>query len=148
MESVEIFKSCLEAIEKKDFKRAESMMTDDFVFSGPVPQPISGHELIELQQALEYAIPDWKFNLTDVKDWGDKVTGVVKISGIHTGYLRLEMMGIPAVPPSGRLIRLPQEPLTITLRGDKISKVESTSVPGGGVEGILSQIGVKVPHHA
>jgi hypothetical protein len=148
MEPVEIFKLCLAAIEKKDFKLVESMMTDDFMFSGPVPQPIRGHEFIELQRALVYAIPDWKFNLTNLTDLGGKVTGVVKISGTHTGYLRLEMMGIPQVPPSGRLIRLPQEPLTITLIGDMISKVESIPVPGGGVEGILSQIGVKISHPA
>jgi predicted ester cyclase len=148
MNAGEIFKSCLEAIQKNDFKRVEDMLTDDFTFSGPVPQPIGKHDYIELQRALVYAIPDWKFNLSNIKDMGDKASGVVRISGTHTGTLRLGMMGIPEIPPSGRLIRNPEEPLTITIKDGKISKVESIPVAGGGVEGILNQIGVKNPHHA
>ena len=148
MNATEVFKACLEGLEKKDYKLVESMAADDFTFSGSTVGPVGLHEFIELQRALEYAIPDWRFNLSDTMESGDSVSGMVRITGTHTGYLMLGMLGLPKVPPSGRLVRLPREPLAITVRDGKISRLDSTPVPGGGVEGILQQIGVKIPHHA
>jgi hypothetical protein len=40
---------------------------------------------------------------------------------------------------------LPKEPTTVTVKDGKISRLEAAVVPGGGVMGVLAQLGVPVP---
>jgi hypothetical protein len=55
------------------------------------------------------------------------------------------MPGFPKIPASGKHVSLPKEPTTVTIKNGKISRLEATVVPGGGVAGILAQLGVQVP---
>lgn len=116
------------------------------VFDGPVPQPIGKNEFIGLQGALVAAIPDWKFNAGEYKEQGDKVMLKVHISGTHTKPLSLPPMGIQSVPPTGKHVQLLYEPLTVTVKNGKATRIESEHVEGGGVSGVLAQLGVKMPH--
>lgn len=146
MSNTDLVKSILAAFESGDTKKAESLLSDDMVFDGPVPKPIGKHEFVGLQGALVAAIPDWKFSAGEFKEQGDKVMLKVHISGTHTKLLSLPPMGIQSVPPTGKHVQLPFEPLTITVRNGKATRIESESVEGGGVPGLLAQLGVKMPH--
>jgi hypothetical protein len=42
-------------------------------------------------------------------------------------------------------VSLPVEHITFTFKGDKIASLTSDNVPGGGVAGVLAQIGVPLP---
>jgi len=146
MSNIDLVKSALAALESGDMKKAESLLSDDMVFSGPVPQPIPRNEFIGLQGALVAAIPDWKFNASDYKEQGDKVTLKVHISGTHTKPLSLPPMGIQSLPPAGTHVQLPYEPLTVTVKNGKATRIEGEHTEGGGVPGLLEQLGVKMPH--
>jgi hypothetical protein len=146
MSNTDLVKSTLAAFESGDAKKAESLLSDDMVFSGPVPQPIHRNEFIGLQGALVAAIPDWKFNASDYKELGDKVMVKVHISGTHTKPLSLPPMGIQSLPPTGKRVQLPYEPLTITIKNGKAIRIEGENVEGGGVPGLLAQLGVKMAH--
>ena len=146
MSNIDLVKSTLAAFESGDVKKAESLLSDDMVFSGPVPQPIPRNEFIGLQGALVAAIPDWKFNASDYKEQGDKVTLKVHISGTHTKALSLPPMGIQSLPPTGKHVQLPYEPLTVTVKNGKATRIEGEHIEGGGVPGLLDQLGVKMPH--
>ena len=50
-----------------------------------------------------------------------------------------------AIPATGKRISLPVEHITFTFKGDKIASMTSDIVPGGGVAGVLAQIGVPLP---
>jgi predicted ester cyclase len=145
MSKVDTVKAFSEALEARDFNKAASYLADDFVFAGPVPQPIGKQEFLAVQSAFEEAFQDWSFNSHDEVEQGDKVEAAVQITGTHTHALVLPMPGMPPIPATGKKVSLPVEHLTFTFKGDKIANLTSDNTPGGGVPGVLTQIGVPLP---
>lgn len=145
MSAMDVVKEGLAATEAGDFGKLEGMVADDFAMTGPVPMPVGKREFIGLMMAMLKAMPDWKFNATDFKENGDQVTVPLRITGTHTGELQLPMPGMPAIAATGTKVSLPAEPSTFTVKNGKLSKLEVASTPGGGVMGILSQLGVDMP---
>jgi predicted ester cyclase len=141
----EIVQAFSAALEAHDFEKAASYLSDDFVLSGPIPQPLGKQEFIAVQSAFENAFEDWSFNSHDEVEQGDKVIAAVQITGTHTRDLVLPMPGMPAIPASHKKVSLPEEHLEFTFEGDKIASLASDNVPGGGVPGVLQQIGVPLP---
>ena len=145
MNAIDVVKAGMAAAESGDLNKMSAMLTDDMVFAGPVPVPVGKREFMGLQSAMVAAMPDWKFNGTDYKEAGDKVTVNFQISGTQTGELNLPMPGFPKVPATGKHVSLPKEGMTFMVRDGKISRIESANVPGGGVGGVLAQLGVPMP---
>jgi predicted ester cyclase len=145
MNAIDVVKAGLAASESGQTSKFESFLTDDMVFAGPVPQPVGKREFVGLMSALVAAIPDWKFNATDFKENGNQVTVTFQITGTQTGELNLPMPGFPKLPPTGKHVSLPKEPTTVTVKDGKISRLEASVVPGGGVAGVLAQLGVSMP---
>lgn len=133
------------ALEAREFEKAASYLADDFVLSGPVPQPIGKQEFIAVQTAFENAFEDWAFNSHDEVEQGDKVIAAVQITGTHTRDLVVPIPGMPTIPATHKKVSLPEEHLEFTFKGDKIVSLTSDNVPGGGVPGVLQQIGVPLP---
>jgi hypothetical protein len=142
MSAIDIVKAGLVATEAGDFKKLDSLVADDYVFAGPVPEPLGKREFIGLQSALLTAMPDWKFNATDFNENGDVVTVILQVTGTQTGELKLPMPGIPILPASGKRVSLPGETSTFTVKNGKLARLDVTPTVGGGLLGILSQLGV------
>ena len=145
MSAMDVVKEGLAATEAGDFGKLDSLVADDFSMSGPIPMPVGKREFIGLMMAMLKAMPDWKFNASDLKENGDQVAVALRITGTHTGELQLPMPGMPAIPATGLKVSLPSEPSTFTVRDGKLTKLEVASIEGGGVMGILSQLGVNMP---
>jgi predicted ester cyclase len=145
MNAIDIVKACLAAIETRQTSKFSDSLTDDMVFDGPVPEPVGKREFVGLQTALVAAIPDWKFNAADFKTNGEQVTATLQITGTQTGELSLPMPGFPKFPASGKRVSLPKEAITFTLKNGKISRLEVAKVAGGGVAGVLTQLGIPMP---
>ena len=145
MTGIEIVKAILAAVEAGDFNKASGMLSDDMVFAGPVPEPVSKREFVGLQIAMQAGIPDWKFNAADLKENGNQVTAVLQITGTQTKELKLPMPGMAPIPATGKHVSLPKEPATFTIKDGKVSRLETAAVPGGGVMGVLAQLGVPAP---
>jgi hypothetical protein len=148
MNDIDVVKAGLAASEAGQISKFAESLTDDMVFAGPVPQPIGKREFVGLMTALVAGIPDWKFNARDYKQVGDKVTAVFQITGTQTRELNLPMPGFQKFPASGKHVALPKEGITITIKNGKIARLESAVVPGGGVAGVLAQLGVPMPQMA
>ena len=146
MNAIDIVKAGLAATEAGDFNKLGSMLTDDMVFAGPVPEPVGKREFIGLQSMLVAAMPDWKFNATEFKEDGNTVTVMLRITGTQTHELNLPMPGFPKIPATGKHVSLPGELTTFTVKDGKISRLDVASTSSGGVPGILAQLGVPVPH--
>jgi len=145
MNAEEITRKLFTAIESGDMDTAASYLSDDFVFSGPVPEPISGEQWLGLQRLLQAAFPDWSFNLTNVQVTGNVARTTHQITGTHTGDLDLSPMGMPVVPATGKSVKLPVEHSDVTFEGDKAVRLHADVSAGGGVPGILQQLGVEMP---
>ncbi len=134
---------CFHALEEKDFDRVAKYLANDFTMSGPTPKAIGSKEFLDVHRQLFQAIPDWRFNFYVVKEDDNEVTGRVHITGTHTRALTLPMMpNIGTVQATGKRISLPEEKVHINVKGNKISRFTVDPTPGGGVMGILQQIGV------
>ncbi len=146
MDAETIVRETIAAYEAGNVSRAGQYLTDDFTFSGPTPEPVGKTEFLGLMGGLLEAFPDWRFNAKNFKVQGNKVTFTTKVTGTHTDTLDTHIPGIPPVPATNKKITMPEEPNIAILRGDKIASFELTPVPGGGVAGILSQLGVSAMH--
>lgn len=145
MTAVDTARRVFELIEAKDTAGAAKLLSDDFTFSGPVPEPINGAQWLGIHDKLNAAFPNWKFNLADAHEHGDVIHCAVQITGTHTGDLDLSPMGMPTVPATGKSVKLPREELNVKVVGDKIKSIDGPPVDGGGVMGLLGQLGVQAP---
>jgi predicted ester cyclase len=145
MSAIEMAKGLLQALETKDAASASKYLSEDFVFSGPVPKPISGPEWLAMQQSLSKAFPDWRFNVESLREEGGKIRGTVQITGTHKGELDLSALGMPRIAATGKSIKLPRSEITITYSDGKLTSLDSPAPVDGGVAGILSQLGIKMP---
>jgi predicted ester cyclase len=143
MSATQTVEAFSEAMEARDWEKVASYLSDDFTLSGPTPQPVGKNEFIAIQSAFMTAIPDWSFNLSHLKEQGDKVLATVRVTGTHNRDLAVP--GLPPVPATNKKISLPEEHMEFTFKGDKIASLSSDNVPGGGVPGVLQQMGVPLP---
>ena len=141
----QIVSSCLEAMQHGHLTIAQEFMTDDFVFSGALPSPVNKAQWLVLQGAIARAFPVCSFNLHDVNENGDMLTAKVSIVGVHSGDL--EFPGLDPIGPSYKSVVLPEEPITVTFIGDKISKMEFEQIPEVELKLILNRIGAHVGAH-
>jgi predicted ester cyclase len=141
----EITRKIFAALESGDLATAASFLSDDFVFSGPVPEPISGEQWFGLHQLLTAAFPDFSYNLSDVQVTGNVARTTHQISGTQMGDLDLSPMGMPVIPATGKKVRLPVEHADLTFEGGKAVRLHADVPADGGVPGIMQQLGVKMP---
>jgi predicted ester cyclase len=147
MNKVDVVKQAFAAVEAGDYNKFRNITTDNLMFEGPVPEPMNRDGFFGLQKALVDAIPDWKFNARDFKEMGDKVACTMQIEGTHTRTLNLPPLLSHPEEPTKKHFKLPQEHIDFTFTGDKISRIHTEPIKGGGVVGILDQLGVKVMAH-
>ena len=68
MDTKATVQALMDAVQKGDFEKAQSMFTSDFQFSGPVPEPISGPAWMGMSASLKNAFPDlnYQFKIVSV----------------------------------------------------------------------------------
>jgi predicted ester cyclase len=148
MNAVETVHAVLAAIEASDWERARSQLADTFTFSGAVPEPISPDAWLGIHRAFAAAMPDFSFNASDLREEESRVFGQVQLTGTQTRELALPLPGFAPLPPTGKRVSLPAEGFTATLRDGRLVNYEVARVTGGGLPGILAQLGATIPLHA
>lgn len=144
MNNLETAKRFADLLESKDVKGLQALLTDDFQAKG-------GARDLNKQQALGYlqmfftAFPDIHFGFADFEEKGDLIQCTSQETGTHLGVLDLKPFGMPiSLPPTGKSFRLPKSMNTFRVAGDKITYFGEESVEGGGLSGILDQLGVRL----
>jgi predicted ester cyclase len=144
-QAIETVQRFIAALEARDWRAVARHLTGDFVFSGP-PQPLRRDGFLALMKALGNALPDWSFNLHDIQyAAGGTVSAKMRITGTHTARLALPMPGLPPLPPTGKKVALPEECVEFVPAGDKVAAFAIIPVPGGGISGLLRQLGAELP---
>ena len=114
MSNTEIVKTGMKAWESNDVQTMTELVADDFVLSGPTPQPLGKQEFIGLMQILHAGTPDFAFNVSSYEEHDDAVIAKAHITATHTGVLALP--GMPPIPATGKKVALPEESKPILLR--------------------------------
>lgn len=129
-----------------DVEKTKAHLTADAMVSGGVlPQPMPAMEALGLVAGMKAAFPDLKFDVQQVTVNGDQATVNVQLSGTNTGPLSMPLPGMPgSIPPTGKKVSVP-DTFVVTVQGDKVSHMNVDSPAGGGLPGVLAQIGVNMP---
>ncbi len=138
-----VVRRVMSAIEGGDFAAARALLHDDFTFSGPVPQPIGPDAWLGVHQALYAAMPDLRFNATNVTEEGQTVRFNVGLAMTHTGTLSIPALGITGLKPTNKSIKLPPESATVVVRDGKLASWSNVTPANGGVPRILAEAGAQ-----
>ncbi len=145
MNPQEVTEELLGAFNSGDFETAGRYLSDNFQFSGPVPEPISGQEWLGLASLMAVAFPDLQYNLRVEGAEGNTVKIRAQLTGTNDGDFDLTAMGMGVIPATGQSFSLPEEHGEVTIDGSQATSWVGHPVEGGGLMGILSQIGVEPP---
>lgn len=143
MTNKELVQIGMKAWESNDADTLSPLVAEDFVMTGPTPQPLGKADFIGFMHVLLAALPDFAFNVSRFEENGDTVVTFAHISGTHKGTLALP--GLPPIPATGKKIALPEEVLTYTVKNGKLQSLVTDARPDAGVAGMLAQIGVALP---
>ena len=138
-------RALLTAIEQLRWDEAKGYLTEDFTFGGAVPQPLNTDAWLGVHKAFAAAMPDFSFNASDIREEQGGVRLRLQISGTQTRAMALPIPGAPFIAPTGKRVQLPAEPCACEFRGDKIASYIVEKVSGGGLPGILAQLGAALP---
>ena len=145
MNKREIVQDLLDSVQKGDFEKAKSLLTDDFQFSGPIPQPINREAWLGMSASLKTAFPNLDYHFNVIGAEGDVVKTTSQLSGTHTGSFDLTNMNMGVIPATKKSFSAKQEKTRVTVEENKITSWAVEPTQGAGLKAILDQLGVKTP---
>jgi predicted ester cyclase len=143
MTNTELVQTGLKAWENNDADTLSPLVAEDFVMSGPTPQPLAKADFIGFMHILLTALPDFAFNISRFEENDDTVVAYAHITGTHKGTLAIP--GLPPIPSTGKKVALPEEVQTYTVKNGKLQSLVTDARPDAGVAGMLAQLGVALP---
>lgn len=145
MNTQELAQAFARALNAADWDTVASYLTDDFQFSGPVPEPVGAAEWIGLNRTMQAGMPDMSINLRIIAINRNAIQSEVQITGTHTSDLDLTPLGIGVIPATGKSVTLPKETGVARVQDGKIVSIHLNTPKDGGIAGLLAQLGVQPP---
>jgi hypothetical protein len=135
----------MDSIQKGDFKLARSYLSNDFQFSGSVPQPMDGDEWMGLCMILKKAFPDLDYHFQVKSMEGDSAIISTRLNGTHSGYFDLTALHMGVIPATNRPIAAAQEYGRVTVKDGLVASWANIRTEGAGLLAILRQLGIDPP---
>jgi len=139
MSAIDVIMKLDKEISGGDLKKAAEYLAEDFRFVGVGPQPLGRAEALGVWTTIRAGLPDFNHNLRDLREAANIVYGIVEVTGTHSGTLAIP--NGPTLPATGRKLQNPRERVAITARNGKVTEWAVEQVPGGGLAGLLGQLG-------
>ena len=143
MNKRETVQALMDVVQKGDFEKAKSLLTDDFQFSGPIPQPINREAWLGMSASLKTAFPDLNYHFKVIGTEGDVVKATMQLSGTHSGPYDLTTMDMGVIPATNKNFSVKPEKAKVTVKDNKITAWFVEPTEGADLESILDQLGVK-----
>jgi hypothetical protein len=144
----ETVQALLDSVQRGDFQKARFLVSKDCLFSGPAPELLKREAWMGMNKNLKKACPnlDYHFHVERV----DGLNGhLVKISaelqGTQSCILDLSPVGLGVSPATDKSFAAPREHVRVTIRDSKVASWVVEPIEGGGLMGILTQLGLTVP---
>lgn len=145
MNDPKIARRFADLLEAKDLNGLQELVSDGFSAKGPTRE-LNKQQTFAYLKILFTAFPDLNFGLTDFEEKGDLLYCTSHERGTHNGVLDLTPFGMPiSLPPSGKTFTLPEGGFIIRVADGKVVYFSEEPGEGGGLAGILAQLGVKLP---
>jgi predicted ester cyclase len=145
MNKREIVETLLDSVQKGDFEKAKSLLSDDFQFSGPIPESVNREAWLGMSASLKTAFPDLDYHFKVIGTDGDVVRTTSQLSGTHRGSFDLTNMNMGVIPATNKAFSAKLEKTKITVKENKITSWAVEPTQGAGLNAILDQLGVNLP---
>jgi len=145
MNKREIVQTLLDSVQKGDFEKVKSLLSDDFQFSGPIPEPVNREAWLGMSSSLKTAFPDLDYRFKVIGADDDVVKTTAQLSGTHSGSFDLTNMNMGVIPATNKAFSAKLEKTKITVKENKITSWAVEPTQGAGLNAILDQLGVKLP---
>ncbi len=151
MNGADIVKQFMIALESQEFTLASDYLADDFTYTSMLPRPLNKKQFITLVKELKYGMPNMSFNVRDIRETNNELKQeqnaecTVQLTGTQSNIMELVPLSLPPIPETNRRIILPPEQWRFTIINNKIASIVVPPVPGGGIPGLLQQLGIDIP---
>ncbi|MGI9539043.1 MAG: nuclear transport factor 2 family protein [Miltoncostaeaceae bacterium] len=133
------------AIDAGDLIAARAAMSDRFRrASTRSPEPMGPDAWLDGYRPLVAAFPGMSHAIEDLEGNETDASGAFRVRGVHRGRLIIPALGID-LAPTGRAFELPREPFRARARDGLVTAMDVENPPGGGLDGVLDQIGGAEP---
>ena len=139
MSPINVLMNLEKEISGGDLTKAAEYMADDFAFVGVGPETLNKDQTLGVWATLRAALPDFNHNLRNLRESGNMVYGTVEVTGTHSGTLSVPHG--PTLKATGRKLQNPLERVAITVKNGRVSQWTVEVVPGGGLAGVIGQLG-------
>jgi len=135
----------MDSVQKGNFERARSMLTDDFQLSGLVSEPINAETWLGMGASLGMAFTNLNYHFKVDSSDGDVVNTTSQLSGTNSGALDLTGLCMGVICATNRKFSTVQENTKITFKDEKIKSWAIEPTEGAGLKAMLGQLGVALP---
>ena len=144
MDPEHVLRQYFAALDARDLARVEALLAEWLVFETPI-EPLGKEDLLEFLAVLFVAFPYWRFNHEQFVTTGNSVRTKLRMRGTHTATFAAPLPGLRPVPATGRYVVLPEQEFLYETAEGTITRIATAFVPGGGILGLLEQLGVALP---
>lgn len=145
MNSLETVTALMDSIQRGDFDRAKTLLSDDFRFKGLISRPINGKTWLRMSASLKMAFAGLNYHFKVDSAHGNIVNTTSQMSGNNRGALDLTGVRMGVVSATHKNFSTALENHTITVQGGKVSSWVAEPTSGAGLMAILKQLDVKLP---
>jgi hypothetical protein len=132
----------MEALSKRDAQFVQNNLWENATASGGVfPISVPMAVAMTVMSSLWTAFPDFHIEISTVETLGDESAVAFMWGGTNTGWL--ELPDATPIPPTGKSVWVRDE-FVFRFEGEKIKSVRIASPDGGGIPGLLAQLGVTI----
>jgi predicted ester cyclase len=135
----------ISALEANEQEAAADFLTDDFMATGWTPQPLDKNAFLGVIAGLKSGIPGLMFNMHNMEQDDTSINATFQIAGYQSDSFILPQLGLPPIPQMARSISMPTEDVRFTLLNEKIKLMSVKPTSGGGIKGLLHQLGIDAP---
>jgi len=148
--ATEFVTAFMQALEAKEFTKAAASLSDSMILTGFTPAPLPKNQFINVMSGLAEGFPNLAYNLSGVEEvaetmGGNRIRGTVQITGSQVNSFKLPPLGIGPIPQMAASVSLPAENWEYQLENNAIVSIRIARKPGGGIEGLLNQLGIHDP---
>lgn len=144
MGAVDVVHGVISRFAARDYQGLRGLLADDFQFDNGRGMSMSREQWIGFLELMRQGFPDIDYHLEHISDDGQYFTVRSQITGTHQGSLDLSMMGVGVIPATGVAVTANPEDTIALVEGDQVRRIDVHYVDGGGIPGILAQIGVSM----
>ena len=147
MSAIDTVNTFLTALQSGDMELAATTMSDDFTMSGFAPKTLNKNQFLVTHSNLLASMPDFSYNLSDeLAEANGAVQTEIEITGTQLNPLTLTVLGVQTLPETGLAVTLAQTQTTFKVNdNNQVSSMEMQPTVGGGLEGLLQQVGAELP---